>query len=61
MDWETLLGLAGLFVLILGVFVYNVRAHKKLEQLYASIKELSTTNQKILQVVKNIVVEEKEE
>lgn len=61
MDWETLLGLTGLFLLVLGVFVYSFMAQRKLERLYMSIKEISTTNQKILQVVKNVVVDEKED
>lgn len=55
MDWETLLALTGLYIMFIGTFAHFLKAYKKLIDLDKKILQMSTTNQKILEEVKNLV------
>jgi hypothetical protein len=58
MDWETFFGITGVLIMLLGIFVYNFRAHKKLENLYTQLIDVANVNQKLLQVMKISLVED---
>lgn len=51
MDWETLLGFVGVYLMLVGIFIHNFMTQKKFIQ-------MSVTNQKILQVLKNMIAED---
>ncbi len=51
MDWETLLGLVGLYIIALCILVYGFWVLTK-------IQKIARLNQKILQVMKTMVAED---
>ncbi len=61
MDWETLLGFLGLYIMVIILFAHHFRIHLKIAELNKTILKISTTNQKIMQVVKDMVAEDIEE
>lgn len=58
MDWETYFGITGLILMVLGVFIFNFNAHKKIEKLYIQILDVARTNKKILQTIQVTLVED---
>jgi hypothetical protein len=65
MDWAILLAFAGQYILLVGLFVHHFRVAKRLLvlndveiKLANEVMVVSRTNQKILQLIKNINLEE---
>jgi hypothetical protein len=57
MEWEMLLGLTGLYIMTLGLFVHHFRATRVLIRLNEAILEISSANEKVLAVVKGLAAE----
>lgn len=51
MDWEGFLGLAGIYILLLGIFVHNWIVSKKIFNLEKLIYDMTATNQKVLESI----------
>jgi hypothetical protein len=64
MDWAILLGITGIYILLCGLFVHHFMVSKRLFamneleiELSRNVMDLTRTNQKIMQIVKNISIE----
>ena len=61
MDWETLLGLIGIYLLLLANMVYHWMTAKRLIKLNRTNNKLLESNERVLGIIGDIIVEASEE